>query len=151
MRRSRRHRLVRMTARMDSRPAHGPYFADLLARMGPAVTCALAVVASAGGVRRAWGLLSPSNIAPRSPAVVFNSVSADFVRRSLQSPSGRVVHNSAAAPDVRNGSKAGIDRPINEGPFFPPRAVSVKSEPHPSSLSLSKGCPVLRASRPASR
>ena len=56
MRRSRLHRLVPMTARMDRHPAHGPVFAGSLARIGPAAACALAAVAIAAGVAAAVGL-----------------------------------------------------------------------------------------------
>ena len=56
MRRSRLRRLLPKTARMDRRPASGPDFAETLARMGPAVACALAVVAIAAGVAARVGL-----------------------------------------------------------------------------------------------
>ena len=45
-----------MTAGMDRRAAHGPDFAESLARMGPAAACALAVVAVAAGVAARVGL-----------------------------------------------------------------------------------------------
>ena len=56
MRRSRLHRLVPMTARMDRHATHGLDFADSLARRGPAVAYALAVVAIAAGVAARVGL-----------------------------------------------------------------------------------------------